>query len=126
MMSDERRERTSGELTVVLPPEALETIAQRAAEITTENLRTIANALLASRRQSEYLTVSEAADLLRANRQRVYDLVSSRRLERYKDGSRVLVKRAEIEAYLAREGPRPVASALPGSARSRAGSGVRR
>lgn len=50
---------------------------------------------------SPYLTVAEAADYLRASRQRVYDLLSAGRLTRHKDGSRVLVSRAELDAYLA-------------------------
>ena len=50
---------------------------------------------------SPYLTVEEAADYLRAKPQRVYDLLSDGRLTRVKDGSRALVARAEIDAYLA-------------------------
>jgi excisionase family DNA binding protein len=49
---------------------------------------------------SPYLTVAEAAAYLRASRQRVYDLLSSRRLSRRKDGARVLISRAELDAYL--------------------------
>jgi excisionase family DNA binding protein len=52
-------------------------------------------------REAEYLTVVEAADRLRAKPQRVYDLLSAGRLRRYKDGARVLVKRAELDAYIA-------------------------
>jgi len=51
---------------------------------------------------SPYLTVAEAADYLRASRQRVYDLLSSRRLSRRKDGARVLISRAELDTYLDR------------------------
>lgn len=51
---------------------------------------------------SSYLTVEEAAAYLRAKPQRVYDLLSDGRLSRVKDGSRVLVARAELDAYLAR------------------------
>jgi excisionase family DNA binding protein len=50
----------------------------------------------------EYLTVAEAAERLRAKPQRVYDLLSAGRIRRYKDGARVLVKRTELEAYLAK------------------------
>lgn len=49
---------------------------------------------------SPYLTVAEAAVYLRSSRQRVYDLVSSRRLPRHKDGSRVLIRRSDLVAYL--------------------------
>jgi excisionase family DNA binding protein len=47
-----------------------------------------------------YMTIPEAAELLRCNRQRIDDLLSQRRLRRYKDGRRTLVSRAEIEEYL--------------------------
>lgn len=49
---------------------------------------------------SPYMTVSETAHYLRCKRQRVYDLLSSRRLTRVKDGSRTLIKRVEVETYL--------------------------
>lgn len=49
---------------------------------------------------SPYLTVAEAAVYLRASRQRVYDLLSSRRLPRHKDGTRVLIRRTDLDAYL--------------------------
>jgi len=49
-----------------------------------------------------YLSVPEAAEYLRAKPQRVYDLLSSGRLARHKDGSRVLISRAELASYLAR------------------------
>lgn len=52
--------------------------------------------------RSPYLTILEAAQLLRCKRQRVDDLLSQRRLSRYKDGSRTLVSRAEIDEYIAR------------------------
>lgn len=50
--------------------------------------------------RSPYLTVAEAAAYIKASRQRVYDLLSSRRLSRRKDGARVLISRAELDAYL--------------------------
>jgi excisionase family DNA binding protein len=49
------------------------------------------------------VTVIEAADLLRAKRYRVDDLLSRGTLTRIKDGSRTLIERAEIEAYLGGE-----------------------
>lgn len=51
--------------------------------------------------QSPWLTVDEAADYLRCKPKRVYDLLSQQRLPRHKDGSRVLLHRAELDAYLA-------------------------
>jgi len=50
--------------------------------------------------QNQYLTILEAAEVLRCSRQRVDDLLSQRRLSRYKDGSRTLISRAEIEEHL--------------------------
>jgi excisionase family DNA binding protein len=65
------------------------------------------------------LSVEEAAEHLRAKRQRVYDLLSARRLTRYKDGKRVLVSRAELDAYLAGTGSSRIAPALPPDRQSR-------
>jgi excisionase family DNA binding protein len=62
---------------------------------------------------SPYLSVAEAAERLRSKPQRVYDLLSARRLTRYKDGSRTLLSREEIDAYLAGEGRSRVAPGWP-------------
>jgi excisionase family DNA binding protein len=53
--------------------------------------------------RSPYLTASEAADVLRCDRRRIYRMVHDGRIAGVKDGSRVLVERASIEAYLRRE-----------------------
>lgn len=47
-----------------------------------------------------YLTVEEAADLLRCRPQRIYNLVSAGRLRRVKDGSRLLIRAADLERHL--------------------------
>src|SRR3954451_8903034 len=70
-----------GSLTVAVPPEWVEAIARRAASIVEERSSAV--------RESPYLSVAEAAAYLRAKPQRVYDLLSAGRLNRYKDGSRV-------------------------------------
>lgn len=70
----------------------------------------------------EYLTSAEAAERLRAKPQRIYDLVSAGRLRRYKDGARVLIKRADLEDYLAtvpRERANPVLRDEPPAPRRR-------
>jgi excisionase family DNA binding protein len=85
------------ELRLTLPEGVVEEIARRAAEIVLARLAEERPAASAS----PYLTVGEAAEYLRASRQRVYDLLSAGRLTRHKDGSRVLVARAELDAYLA-------------------------
>src|SRR5205085_6091489 len=78
------------ELAFPIPDELLEAIAERVDELLAERAPAA----------SPYLSVAEAAELLRADRQRVYDLLSARRLTRHKDGRRVLVSRAELAAYL--------------------------
>lgn len=84
---------------LVVPEALVERIADRAAETVLARL----NACTATR-ASAYLTVGEAATYLRCKPQRVYDLCSARRLTRYKDGSRVLVLRAEIDAGIYKRG----------------------
>lgn len=47
-----------------------------------------------------YLTVEQAADYLACERKRIYDLCSQRRIDFVKDGSRTLLRRADLDAYL--------------------------
>jgi excisionase family DNA binding protein len=82
----------SGELRLDVPAELIEAIAQRAAEIVVERQ--------AEAEATPYLTVEEAAEYLRCNRKRVYDLCSQRRLPFVKDGSRTLLRRADLDAHL--------------------------
>jgi excisionase family DNA binding protein len=49
---------------------------------------------------SPYLTVAQAAAYLQTSRQRIYDLLSARRLPKYKDGARALVRRDDLDTYL--------------------------
>jgi excisionase family DNA binding protein len=63
--------------------------------------------------QPEFLTIPESAELMRCKRQRVDDLLSSGRLERVKDGSRTLLRRSGVLAYLdsgGRTGGKPCSS----------------
>ena len=69
------------------------------------------------RTPSAYLTVPEAAEYLRCGQQRIYNLTSEGRLTRHKDGSRVLVARAEVDAYLRGEPVGPLAERTAGAAR---------
>lgn len=87
------------ELRLDLPDSVLESVAKRAAALVLERLES-------PRVQSELMTVPEAAELLRCKPQRVYDLLSDGRLERLKDGSRVLVRRADVVAHLLPSGSR--------------------
>lgn len=107
-------------LAVPLPADLVERIAERAAELVLERL----DASATNGGASEFLTIAEAAEVLRAKPQRVYDLCSEGRLTRHKDGSRVLIRRAEIVAYLAGEATGRVAHVLPPRRQSRATSGV--
>jgi excisionase family DNA binding protein len=84
---------------LTLPPEVVETIARRAAELMADQQRH-------DQPPSPLLTVPEAAELLRCKRHRIDDLLSQRRLTRYKDGSRTLVSRAELETYIGLTAPR--------------------
>ena len=58
------------------------------------------------RRASPFVTVDEATEYLRCDRQRIYDLCSGGRLTRHKDGSRVLISRLELEAHVNANGAR--------------------
>lgn len=103
-----------------LPDEVVEAIAERAAEIVLARLGN------GRAREPEFLTATEAAELLRCSRQRIYDLCSDGRLTRHKEGSRVLLARAEIVALLRPSRPRPGALAGPSRPRSRSGNAVPR
>jgi excisionase family DNA binding protein len=93
---------------------AADRLVERVAELVLERLSRPSTV-------SPYLSVAEAAERLRSDRQRVYDLLSSCRLRRYKDGTRVLVSRDEIDAYLAGDTRPPrIAPALPPRPQSRA------
>jgi len=82
-------------LTLTLPQQLVDTIAAQAAALVLEQL----SARHAP--ESPYLTIAEAATYLRCKRQRIDDLLSARRLRRYKDGRRTLLLRADLDAYLA-------------------------
>jgi excisionase family DNA binding protein len=84
------------DVTVVLSSETVEAIANRAAEIAVERLREER----ARELESPFVTIPEAAVVLRSKRQRVDDLLSSGRLSRVKDGSRTLIRREQLLAYL--------------------------
>ena len=104
-------------LGVDVPPELLEAVAERAAELVLERG---ADAVLTS----PFVSVPEAAELLRCERQRVYDLLSQRRLSRLKEGGRTLLDRSEVIALVREETQRRVAQPLPMRPPTRNGSGV--
>jgi excisionase family DNA binding protein len=90
-------------LAAVLAPELLTALEQLVEERVDERLQVLSAKRMAARQRPELLSVPEAAELLRCERQRIYDLLSSGRLTRLKDGARVLVRRSEIERHLAGE-----------------------
>jgi excisionase family DNA binding protein len=107
-------------LTVSVPSALVEAIAERAAELVLERIA----AESSSPRLPDLMTPAEAATYMRCARQRIYDLLSAGRLSRRKDGSRVLVSRAEIDAYLGSGHRNRVAPALPRRAECGTGSAV--
>jgi excisionase family DNA binding protein len=78
-------------LALAVPDELVDALAERVAERLAERDRPT---------PSEFMTPPEAADLLRAKTQRVYDLVSQGRLRALKDGSRLLIRRSDLDTYL--------------------------
>ena len=100
-------------LTIAVPDELVERVAERAAELVLERLERADNGAT----PSPYLSVVEAAEYLRAKRHRVDDLLSRGTLTRFKDGARTLVSRAELEAYV--QGQGNAARTLEGAASRR-------
>jgi excisionase family DNA binding protein len=80
-----------------LPPEVVEAIAQRAAEIVAERGTPEADG---------FLDAAGAADFLACGTSRIYSLVSAGRLPVHRDGSRLLFDRAELRAYVRDGGAR--------------------
>jgi hypothetical protein len=78
---------------IVFPAEVVDRIAERAADIV-EQRRPAAGV---GRR---WMTVAEAADHARCNRQRIYNLRSAGVLARTGDGGRALVDRLELDALI--------------------------
>lgn len=105
-------------LTLQVPDALVEEIAQRAAEIVLAQLDTASGG-----DWPEYMTPAQAARYIGADRQRIYDLRSAGRLTRYGDGSRALIRRRELDAYVA--GGR-VAQVLPMEAAVKRTAGSRR
>lgn len=74
---------------VELSAAQIERIAERAAAL-------LAGSQPEREAPSEFLSIREAAELLRCRRQRIDDILSQGRLTRFKDGGRTLVSRAEL------------------------------
>lgn len=87
------RENGAVRLELELPAEAVAAIAERAAQIAIERLD-------AATPPTTWLTVKEAAEVLRCDPQRIFDLRSSGRLTRYREGGRALVDRDELDGLV--------------------------
>jgi excisionase family DNA binding protein len=83
----------------------LERIIEEAAERASEKV--LARLAQPTNPTSPYLSTAEAATYLCCKPQRVHDLLSSGKLQRFKDGSRTLVSRSELEAYVCSTGVAP-------------------
>jgi excisionase family DNA binding protein len=85
-------------LELTLPPEVLEALAQRAAELV------VGMVAAGPARAEPWISVEQAAAHLCCPKSRVYSLVSARRIPYQKDGSRVLFKASELDAWVAEGG----------------------
>ena len=86
---------TDAALSLAFPPALVEAIARAVAD-EIERRGTTANGATSS----PWLTLTEAADYLRCERQRLYDLAANGALVPYKDGRRSLYRREALDAYL--------------------------
>jgi excisionase family DNA binding protein len=80
----------SDPLTIALPSAFLDQVARRVVDMLGER----------DWQPEPWLTVQQAADHLACRPQRIYNLVSQRRLRHAKDGSRVLFRRQWLDEYL--------------------------
>jgi excisionase family DNA binding protein len=78
-------------LSLSVPVELVEVVARRAAELLGAHLAAAAE---------PYMAVDQAADYLACPRSRIYALVSARRIPHRRDGSRLLFRASELDAWL--------------------------
>lgn len=76
-------------LAVTFPPELIEAIAQRTAEILADRL---------DEPSDGWFDADAAAEHLRCPRSRIYELVERRKLRPHRDGRRLLFRRADLDA----------------------------
>lgn len=79
-------------VTVALPDDALEAIARRSAALVLAELE--------ARGDDRWLSTGEAAEYIGASPRRVRDLIDRGVLAHGKDGSRLLVRRSVLDAYI--------------------------
>lgn len=90
-----RTEQWNSPLAIPLPPELVEAVAARAAELVAERLEPA---------PEPYLDVDGAAAYLACPKSRVYALASAGRIPVRRDGSRLLFRASELDAWLERGG----------------------
>jgi excisionase family DNA binding protein len=78
------------DLSLTLPPEELEALAQRIADV------------LEDRRDDGFLNANGAAEYLGLSRKAVYALVERRKLPHHRPAGRLLLDRAELRAWVDR------------------------
>jgi excisionase family DNA binding protein len=79
-------------VSLTMSPELLEAVAFRAAELVAEQLE--------ATRPEPYMGVEVTAEYLACPKSRIYALVSADRIPHRKDGSRLLFRAAELDAWL--------------------------
>ena len=89
------------ELERLLPPDVLDAAEAFVAQKVHEEIARILRGSDGRASGPSYSTSRRPPRSLRCDEQRIYDLVTSGRLPKLKDGSRVLVRRNAVEAYLA-------------------------
>jgi excisionase family DNA binding protein len=82
-----------------LQDDALRELDERTRTIVREELER-----LTAERGEPYMDVASVARYLSCQPQRIYELTHAKRLPFYKDGKRLLFRRAELDAYLAGDG----------------------
>jgi excisionase family DNA binding protein len=80
------------DVTLGLPEDVVEVIAQRVAAILAEQL--------AAPVDTGYTDVDGAAEFLACGKSRIYTMVSTGRLPHHRDGSRLLFDRGELRDYV--------------------------
>jgi excisionase family DNA binding protein len=78
------------------PPELIERIAERAAQLLGERVQS----------DDHWLDVAGAATYLRCPTSRIYALTSAKSIPHYHDGSRLLFRRDELDEWVKRGGGR--------------------
>jgi excisionase family DNA binding protein len=85
-------------VSLTLPDETLERIAQRVAELLSGDTNGAA--------EDGYIDVACAAEFLACPTSRIYALVSAKRIPHHRDGSRLLFDRNELRDYIRNGGAR--------------------